>query len=261
MSDLPVPNPTAPQLVAHRGNAYEFPENTLPALRSALELGANYIEFDVQLTLDQVPVVMHDASLKRCAGIDGDGLSMPWSALRDIGVGERQRFGDRYADVCIPSLAQAAELLSAFPQARAFIELKRASLRKFGHELMVQRVTELLKPVAAQAILISFDLPAIHYAQRTTRYPVGWVLSEYSSLSELKVAATVPNYLFCDHLKLPRDNSRLWRGPWQWAIYEVTHRAQAQELVNRGAQLIETMEVRSMLREMRVLKPNKNGDS
>ena len=239
------------QLVAHRGNAYEFPENTLPALRSALELGVTHIEFDVHLTSDQVPVVMHDANLLRCAGVDRDALQMDWAELSEIAVGETTRFGDRYGDVCIPSLAQVVELLGGFPGATAFVELKRASLHKFSNELMVQRVCEVLKPVATQVVLISFDLPAINLAKHQTRLPVGWVLSEYNTLSAIKAEATLPNYLFCDLLKLPKDGSRLWRGPWQWAAYEVTTRAQASELASRGVRLLETMQVRRMLREVR----------
>lgn len=245
---------TLPQLVAHRGNAHEFPENTLPALRSALEMGASYVEFDVHLTADRVPVVMHDANLKRCAGIDRDALELSWTELSSISVGEVERFSDRYTDVCIPSLTQVVELLSGFPQATAFVELKRTSLHKYGQALMVQRVCEQLKPIAAQAVIISFDLPAIHYAQRNSNYRVGWVVPEYNSLAALKAEATVPQFLFCDHLKLPADQSRLWRGPWQWAIYEVTTAALATQLFERGAQLIETMEIRNMLRQLRTLK-------
>lgn len=255
MSEHASPALTRPvHLVAHRGNTHEFPENTLPALRSALELGARYIEFDVHLSVDRVPVVLHDASLQRCAGIDRDALQMRWTELSETGVGEATRFGDRYADVCVPSLAQVVELLSAFPEATAFVELKRASLRAFGHELMVRQVAEALKPVARQAVLISFDLPAVHYVQQTTRYPVGWVLSEYSSLSALKAEATVPDYLFFDVDKLPNDGSRLWRGPWTWALYEITTRGAMQAAIARGAQMIETMEIRQMLRELRTLK-------
>lgn len=249
----------APQLVAHRGNAYEFPENTLPALRSALELGLTHVEFDVHLSTDFVPVVMHDANLKRCAGIDRDALEMSWAELSIVAVGEAERFGDRYSDVCIPSLAQVAELLAHFPQATAFVELKRASLHKYGQAQMVQSVCEVLKPVAAQVVLISFDLPAINYAKQNTRLPVGWVVPEYSTLSAIKAEATLPDYLFCDRLKLPADGSRLWRGPWQWAIYEVTTRTEALQLMARGVQFIETMQARHMLREFRALRmPAKN---
>jgi len=247
--------PLFPQLVAHRGNAHEFPENTLPALRSALELGAKYVEFDVHLSADRVPVVMHDSNLKRCAGIDRDALEMTWQELNAISVGEATRFSDRYTDICIPSLTQVVELLASFPQAIAFVELKRASLHKYGQELFINRVCEALKPVASQTVIISFDLPAVHYVQRNSNYRIGWVLPEYNSLTSLKAEATVPHYLFCDHLKLPADGSRLWRGPWQWAIYEVTTSELAMHLFDRGAQLIETMEIRSMMRQLRNYKP------
>ncbi len=245
---------SALQLVAHRGNAHEFPENTLPALRSALELGVSFVEFDVHLCADGMPVVMHDANLARCAGINRDALDMTWNQLREIPVGEAQRFGDRFTDVCIPSLSQVVELLGNFPKATAFVELKRASLQKFGMEQMVRSVCAVLKPVAAQVVLISFDLPAIHHIKQNSGVRVGWVLPEYNSLSMLKAEATLPHYLFCDHLKLPKDASRLWRGPWQWALYEVTTRAEAGELQARGAQLVETMQVRHMLRELRTLQ-------
>jgi glycerophosphoryl diester phosphodiesterase len=247
--------PYQPQLVAHRGNAHEFPENTLPALRSALELGTKFVEFDVHLSADRVPVVMHDANLKRCGGIDRDALEMTWKQLSETHVGEVERFSDRYLDVCIPSLTQVVELLSAFPKTTAFVELKRASLQKFGNEQVISRVCEALKPIASQAVVISFDLPAIHHVQRNSNYRVGWVLPEYNSLTSLKAEATVPQFLFVDHKKLPADNSRLWKGPWQWAVYEVTDAELAMQLFDRGALLVETMEVRNMARQMRNYKP------
>src|SRR5438552_19022422 len=112
----------------------------------------------------------------------------------------------------------------------------------------------MLKPVASQTVIISFDLPAIHYVQRNSNYRVGWVLPEYNSLTGLKAEATVPQFLFCDQQKLPADNSRLWRGPWHWAIYEVTTPALALRLFERGAALIETMEIRNMMRQLRNIK-------
>ncbi|MFI0241291.1 glycerophosphodiester phosphodiesterase [Streptomyces sp. NPDC016845] len=51
--------------VAHRGDPYRVRENTLPSLRSALALGADAVEVDVRLTRDGVPVLLHDATLKR----------------------------------------------------------------------------------------------------------------------------------------------------------------------------------------------------
>lgn len=246
--------PKIPELVAHRGNAAEFPENTLPALRSALELGVRYIEFDVHLTADRQPVLLHDANLKRTAGIDRNALEMSWTELAEIQVNEAQRFGKRFTDVGIPTLAQAASLLASNPHATAFVELKRASLRAFGQELMVRKVCEALQPVARQCVIISFDLAAVHHVRQVSTFRIGWVLSEYTNLSALKCEALAPDYVFCDHQLLSDSRAKLWRGPWRWAIYEVTTRKLAMELAARGAVLIETMEVRSMLREFRSMR-------
>lgn len=51
--------------VAHRGDPYRIRENTIDSLRSALEQGADAVEIDVRLTRDGVPVLLHDATLKR----------------------------------------------------------------------------------------------------------------------------------------------------------------------------------------------------
>ncbi|GAA3891474.1 glycerophosphodiester phosphodiesterase [Streptomyces sedi] len=54
--------------VAHRGDPYRVRENTLPSFTSAAEAGARAVEFDVRLTSDEVPVVVHDATLERLWG-------------------------------------------------------------------------------------------------------------------------------------------------------------------------------------------------
>jgi len=247
------PLPALPTLVAHRGNAAEFPENTLPALRSALELGVTHVEFDVQLTADHVPMVLHDANLQRTAGIDRDALDMTWRELRDIKVNETARLGDRYHDVGIPKLERVVELLAAFPYATAFVEIKRASLRAFGHEQVVTRIAEVLRPIAAQCVVISFDLAAIHMARQMAGFPIGWVLPEVSPLSSLKSEAIAPEYLFCDQAQLGATGSRLAKGPWRWAAYEVTTAERAMALAARGVEFVETMSVRSLQRELREL--------
>ena len=70
-----------PDIIAHRGNAIEFPENTLQALESAVELGLRHVEFDVQLTADHVPVVIHDADLARVGDRPDSVHSLTWPQL------------------------------------------------------------------------------------------------------------------------------------------------------------------------------------
>lgn len=243
-----------PELIAHRGNAAEYPENTLPAIRSALDLGARFVEFDVHLTADRQPVLLHDSNLKRTAGLDRNALEMTLAELADIRVNEEARLGSRFTDVGIPTLAQAVSVLESHPTATAFVELKRASLRSFGQEAFVHKVVDALKPIARQCVIISFDLATVHYVRQTTSFRIGWVLPEYTNLAALKCEALAPDYVFCDHQLLTDTASRLWRGPWRWAIYEVTTPKLAVDLAGRGARLIETMAVRSMLRELRSLR-------
>lgn len=247
-------SPKLPDLIAHRGNAAEFPENTLPSLRSALELGAMHVEFDVQLSSDRQPVLLNDSSLKRTAGLDGHAYEMTGRELADVVVNEPQRFDGRYGDVGIPTLAQAVGLLATYPAATAFIELKRASLRSFGHEIVVHKVCEAIKSIARQCVIVSFDFAAVHHVRRVSSYRIGWVLSEYTNLSALKCEALAPDYVFCDHQLLTEGTSKLWRGPWRWAIYDVDSRKLAQEVSSRGARLVATTKIREMVRELRGLK-------
>lgn len=232
-------------LVAHRGNAREFPENTLPALESALDLGARFLEIDVQLSSDGVPVVIHDADLARTTGVAGNVFEKPVAELVTIEAAERQRFGGQYAGTCIPTLADAARLLEERPEVTLFVEVKRASLARFGHDQVVPQVLEAVRPWRSQVVIISFDLPAIFRARQIGGFRIGWVLPQYDSHTRLKCEALQPEFLFCDQDKLGADET-LWRGTWRWVIYEVTAIEQALSLAARGADFVETMAVREL---------------
>jgi glycerophosphoryl diester phosphodiesterase len=70
--------------VAHRGAPYRFRENTLDSLRSALDLGADVVEIDVRLTKDGVPVLLHDATLKRLWEQERPLLSLSAAEVRGL---------------------------------------------------------------------------------------------------------------------------------------------------------------------------------
>ncbi len=70
-----------PKVIGHRGAAAYAPENTLASFREAHRRGATWVEIDVKLTRDGVPIVMHDASLKRTMGIDRLVAEMPRAEL------------------------------------------------------------------------------------------------------------------------------------------------------------------------------------
>jgi glycerophosphoryl diester phosphodiesterase len=244
---------TPPRLIAHRGNAAEFPENTLPALRSALELGIKYIEFDVHLTADQVVVVANDHMLASTTNTDGSIFDLRASELAQVRACEPTRFGSRFADVGIPTLQQAVELLTTFPAVTVFVDIQSASLQHYGCENVIHRVCESLHTVRKQVVLVASDLRAVEFFRQRGGYRTGWMLADYTPLAALKSEAITPDFLFCDQHRLPKDSSRLWRGPWQWVIGNVSSGVQALQLAARGAGFVQTTEVRALFRELRHL--------
>ncbi|MFG2134314.1 glycerophosphodiester phosphodiesterase [Streptomyces sp. NPDC048751] len=83
--------------VAHRGDPYRVRENTLASLRSALERGADAVEIDVRLTRDGVPVLLHDATLKRLWERDRPLLSLSATEVRELTEGGVPTLADALA--------------------------------------------------------------------------------------------------------------------------------------------------------------------
>ena len=237
------------ELIAHRGNAAEFPENTLPALRSALELGLRYLAVGVQLTRDGEAVVLHDHDLRRTADRDGSVLDLSLIEALAVEVAERGRFSDRFAGTRLPRLAAVAKLLADWPDATLFVELRRASLARHGAEKFVAAVLAAVHDCASRCVLVSPDLPAIELARARGATRVGWMLPALDAHSHLKCEALRPDFVFIDERKLPAGMP-LWRGPWRWAVHEVASLPQALVLAARGATLIQTMRVRALAREL-----------
>ena len=243
-------------LVAHRGNAAEFPENTLPAFVSALELGVRFLELDVHLSRDGVPVVIHDHLLLRTTGLPGSVFDHDAAELLHVETAESQRFGDRFAGLRMPLLGDVCKLLTGRPEITLFVDIKRASLVEFGHDQVVSQILEIIKPWRTQCVMVSADLTAVHRARQLGNTPIGWELTEYDDHSRLKYEALRPQFLFCNHEKLPAT-ARLWQGPWRWVIYEVANLPLALSLAKRGADYVATMAVRELSTALRGLRATK----
>ena len=241
------PGTPLPPLVAHRGDAADHPENTLEALQSAVDLGLRHVEFDVQLTADGVPVMLHDADLRRVAGRPECVHDLDWAALAQVAIGEPTRFGDRFRHVRPASLARVVEAVRSWRDVTAFVEVKRASLRRFGHDAVLERVASAVAPALSQCVLISFDLPAVQRLRESAGARIGWVIERYDEPTRRLATAAMVDYLFADLECIPATVTELWRGGWQWAIYEIRDAAAARRCAGLGARLVETMNVRDML--------------
>lgn len=245
-----------PILIAHRGYAAHSPENTLPALQAAVHAGARWLEFDVQLSADRVPVLLHDATLERTAGQPGCVFDLTARQLIAINAGEPARFGAQFTEVRIPTLAEVVAWMQTQPRVQAFIEIKTESIQHFGVEAVHAAVMRVLEPVRERCVLISYDDAFLFAARlatpRSMPMRIGWVASEWNDDCARRAHALAPDFLFTNHTRLPPELQPLWQGSWQWAVYEVTDPDHALALAARGIAFVETMAVGELLADARL---------
>ena len=234
-------------LIGHRGEPDSWPENSLLGFQSVLEAGAHLIETDVQITADGIAILSHDSSVARMTGRDLQITVTDYKTLRALAAGYPERFGDQYSNLHLTRLDELVELLQQWPDARAFIEIKQASIDAHGIHKVVETVLNLITPVLQQCILISFDYDTLVQARQHCQLPIGWVLSEWSSDSKDHAMKLAPEYLFCNRKRLPADTVPLWQGPWQWVVYTVNTASEVAPFLARGIQLIETNIIRQLL--------------
>ncbi len=107
-----------PLIIGHRGASSVAPENTMAAFREAIAFGADGIEFDVRLTRDGVPVVIHDNNLRRTGGLANRVADLDWSELSKIDVGStlarlKNLPVESFSGETVPSLRELFQLFQA----------------------------------------------------------------------------------------------------------------------------------------------------
>jgi glycerophosphoryl diester phosphodiesterase len=94
-------------VIAHRGASGHAPENTLPAFKKAVAMGAAFIETDLQLSRDARFVAIHDSTLNRTTNGQGAVHDMTLANLRRLDAGSW--FGSEFAGERIPTLEELLE--------------------------------------------------------------------------------------------------------------------------------------------------------
>jgi len=131
----------------HRGFCALYPENTLLSFEKAIELGVDAVEFDVWLSKDKVPVIMHDGSPLRTCNVDGHLRDMTLAQIKELGPSYTKKFGDTFVgQVKVPTLEELLKLRSEkAPNLKLGVEIKEyteenvdltiALLKKYGLDI------------------------------------------------------------------------------------------------------------------------------
>ena len=98
-----------PKVIGHRGAKSYAPENTIASIETAASIGVEWVELDVKLTKDNVPIIFHDEELDRTTSGTGLVAQTNYEDLRDLDAGSW--FGDSFSSVRIPTLEEAVDIL------------------------------------------------------------------------------------------------------------------------------------------------------
>jgi len=155
--------------IAHRGASSAAPPNTLAAFEKAVELGADGIEFDVHLSADGVPVVIHDFTVDETTDGSGRVARMTLTQLELLDAGSS--FDPAFAGEHIPTLAQVLETYGN--RLLLNIELKDLNLGDSGLERAVIAQVE-RHGLGDRVILSSFNPFSLRRAKKIAPHiPVG----------------------------------------------------------------------------------------
>lgn len=200
------------QVTAHRGASAYAPENTLEAIWKAALLGADRHEFDVVLSQDGVPYVLHDASLDRTTDCSGQAFQHTWDDVKDCDAGYPDKFGDAFAGTKLPTLEEAL-MLSRELGIFAVVEIKmdndptlqvmlesiavadalgmgpdEAMFMSFGHHLVLQCATA-SDHICGQVLFFSEGAPTTSQETILANTGVQEIHAPSSSVNEGYVSA------------------------------------------------------------------------
>jgi len=142
--------------IAHRGNPDEAPESTLPAFESAVQLGVDMIEFDVQMLADGELAVMHDPTVDRCTNRSGALAAMTLAEVKKLDAGSW--FDRRFTGTRVPSLREAMDAIP--PPIEMNVHLKTVRDEDDRYEM---RVLEEIHDagVADRVLIVHHHLPSL----------------------------------------------------------------------------------------------------
>jgi glycerophosphoryl diester phosphodiesterase len=192
-----------PRIIAHRGGGALAPENTLAAMRRGVALGFKAVEFDVKLSRDAVPFLLHDDALDRTSDRTGPANLLTAAELARVDAGSW--YSRDYAGEPVARFDDVAKFLIAH-DAWANVEIKPSQgFDEATGEAVALACRELWKDSKLKPVLSSFSLTALRAAiQSAPELPYGYLVDDIlpqwpATMRELKCIS-----LHCNEKKLTR---------------------------------------------------------
>lgn len=243
---MPVQPESIPHLIAHRGYAEKYPENSLLAMTHALECGACFLELDIQLSKDKVPVLLHDVNLKRVSGVSKSIHKLNVSELLSYSLSEPGRFGQTYAKNPFTLLVDLIQFIQNRPDITLLVDVKLASIEHFSIAEVLEAICNPLQVIRQQVIIISYDSEFLAAANKEAGFRIGYIVVRWQDTESQMLKDLAPELVICSYRKVPGKFVAFNNAAWDWALYEITDPELALALGRKGVKFIETMAIKSM---------------
>lgn len=229
-----------PRVIAHRGGGKFAPENTLSAIRKGNAMGFRGVEFDVMLSQDSIPLLIHDETLERTTNGHGRVADTTMRSLAELDAGAW--FGAAFAHEPVPSFESAASLCIALGL-WANVEIKPAG----GHESATGRIAAVLaqrlwRGAPITPLLSSFQPAALAAARESApALPRGLLFDAVPTDWRAQLQYLECVSLHCNADKISADTVReVHAAGYAIAVWTVNDAAAAQRLFAWGVDAIFT---------------------
>jgi glycerophosphoryl diester phosphodiesterase len=229
-----------PRVIAHRGGGSLAPENTLAALRTGARRGFAGVEFDVMLSRDSVPVLIHDETLERTTNGSGRVAASSWQELAALDAGSW--FGAPFAGEPLPRYADAVRLCVALGL-WANVEIKPdARFERETGRVVAAMSSALWRAAPVAPLLSSFSVDALEEAAATAPdLPRGLLAGEIPADWRDRLMQLGCFSLHCDYRHLTRAQAQAVKeAGFALLCYTVNDPATAHELWAWGVDAIIT---------------------
>lgn len=228
----------SPPVIAHRGAGHEAPENTLSALLSAKAEGVSWVEFDVKITHDGVPILMHDESFERTTNGHGLVAETVWEHV--IGFSAGKGHSKAIPNEPVPRLSDALRVAMQ-ENLKINIELKPCAGRSRATTMVALIEAAKVWPDFHPLPLISsFDIESLEIAaQFQPHWPRGLLLDEWrEDWPDLVSAAQITALHFNEKLLTPERLGKLLPARLPVLAYTVNDVNRAKELLGMGVSAV-----------------------
>lgn len=221
------------QIAAHRGDSKNAPENTMAAIKSAIDNMADFVEIDIQETMDGEVILMHDSNLLRTTGVSMNVWESTYDNLKNLDAGSW--FSKDYKGEPIPTLEQVIKETKG--KIKYNIEIKLT-----GHEKNIEHtVAEIIDKynIYDDCIITSFQAKALKNIKTINpKIKTGYILQvAFGDFSGLKYADALSiNYSFASEMFINNAHN----GKKAVLVWTVNSDEKINEMIENGADMIIT---------------------